>query len=81
MLTVLRCVVAGGSEFSRQIEPLHVTFHPGSCKSNPRVTFHRPIELALELTDCCARARDFGVAAGEYLHAEPTHVTLTWPLN
>ena len=21
---------------------------------------HRPIELALELTDCCARARDFG---------------------
>ena len=33
----------------------------------------------LELTGCCARARDFGVAAGEYLHAEPTHVTFHRP--
>ena len=68
----LRCAVAGRSEFSRQIEPLHVTFHPGSCKSNPRVTFHRPIELTLELTDCCARARDFGIAVCECLHFEPS---------
>ena len=28
----------------------------------PRHFLHRPIELTLELTDCCARARDFGVA-------------------
>ena len=27
MLTVLRCVVAVRSEFWRQIEPTHVTFH------------------------------------------------------
>ena len=36
------------------------------------VTFHRPIELALELTDCCARARDFGTAVCECLHFEPS---------
>ena len=41
-------------------------------ESNPRVTFHRPIELALELTDCCARARDFGIAVCECLHFEPS---------
>ena len=39
------------------------------AESNPRpthvhVTFHRPLELALELTDCCARARDFGPRSG-----------------
>ena len=45
-------------------------------ESNPYVTFHRPIELALELTDCCARARDFGIAEGECLHFEPS---LTFP--
>ena len=33
---------------------------------------HRPIELALELTDCCARARDFGTVACECLHFEPS---------
>ena len=37
-----------------------------------RVRFHCPIELALELTDCCARARDFGTAVCECLHFEPS---------
>ena len=38
----------------------------------PRPFLHRPIELALELTDCCARARDFGIAVCECLHFEPS---------
>ena len=36
---------------------------------------HFELELALELTDCCARARDFGIAECECLHFEPS-VTL-----
>ena len=36
---------------------------------------HRPLELALKLTGCCARAHDFGVAVCECLHFEPS-VTL-----
>ena len=43
-----------------------------SRESNPCVTFHRPLELALELTDCCARAHDVGVAVCECLHFEPS---------
>ena len=57
MLTFAMCDVAGG-ELSRE--------------SNPCVTFHRPLELALELTNCCARAHDDGVAVGECLHFEPS---------
>ena len=38
----------------------------------PRHFLHRPIELTLELTDCCARARDFGTAVCECLHFEPS---------
>ena len=41
--------------------------------------FHHPLELTLELTDCCARARDFDVAVCECLHSKPTHVTFHRP--
>ena len=45
-------------------------------ESNPRVTFHRPLELTLELTGCCARARDFGTAVVcECLHFEPSQTS------
>jgi len=35
-------------------------------------TFHGPLELTLDLTGCCARARDFGVAVCECSHFEPS---------
>ena len=44
-----------------------------ACSLNlPRHFLHRPLELTLELTGCCARARDFGVAESECLHFEPS---------
>ena len=57
LLTVAIFVLAGG-ELSRE--------------SNPCVTFHRPIELTLELTGCCARAHDVGITERECLHFEPS---------
>ena len=39
-----------------------------SVRARLCVTFHRPLELALELTGCCARAHECGVTAGECLH-------------
>ena len=42
---------------------------------------HRPIELTLELTDCCARARDFGTAVCECLHFEPSLTCPPSPLT
>ena len=38
----------------------------------PRHVLHRPLELALELTGCCARAHDVGVAVCECLQFEPS---------
>ena len=46
----------------------------------PRHFLHRPPELALELTGCCARAHDFRVAVGECLHFEPSQTIHPSPL-
>jgi len=50
----------------------------------PRHFIHRPLELTLELTNCCARARDVCVPVGECLHFEPSvtfHPSPLWTLT
>ena len=56
MLTFAMCVSCAGGELS--------------CESNQCVTCHRPLELTLDLTGCCARARGFGITVCECLHFE-----------
>ena len=48
--------------------------------TTPRYMCACPLELALELTDCRARAHDFGITEGECLHFEPSQTFHPLPL-
>ena len=47
----------------------------------PSHLLHHPLELTLDLTGCCACARDFGIAECECSHFEPSETFPPLPLE